>query len=167
MIKAERRHNEPRHLQQCRRKFAGEVLVEEIMNLRTKMMLAAALIAGGVPSLAGSADAVPLGAALSLRDASTPAVQTVRWRGGGWIGLGLGLAAGAAIASSYRYNYGYYGGYYPAYSYGYAPAYGYSYGYAPAYNYGYYPAYSYAYASPYYGYAYRPRVYVRRAWARW
>jgi hypothetical protein len=143
------------------------VLVEEIMNLRTKM-LAVALIAGGVPSLAGSADAVPLGASLSLRDASTPAAQTVRWRGGGWIGLGLGLAAGAAIASSYRYNYGYYG-YAPGYSYGYAPAYGYGYGYgyAPAYNYGYYPAYSYGYASPYYGYAYRPRVYVRRAWARW
>jgi hypothetical protein len=133
------------------------------MNLLTKMM-AAALIAGGVSSLAGSADAVPLGASLSLRDASTPAVQTVRWRGGGWIGLGLGLAAGAAIASSYRYNYGYYG-YAPGYSYGYAPAY--SYGYAPAYSYGYAPAYSYAYASPYYGYAYRPRVYVRRAWGRW
>ena len=126
------------------------------MNSLTKM-LAVALIAGGVSSLAGSADAVPLGASLSLRDASTPAVQTVRWRGGGWIGLGLGLAAGAAIASSYRYNYYGYGYGYPAYSYGYAPAY----------SYGYNPGYSYAYASPYYGYAYRPRVYVRRAWARW
>lgn len=134
------------------------------MSLLTKMM-AAALVAGGVSSLPGSADAVPLGASLSLRDAATPLVQTVRWRGGGWIGLGLGLAAGAAIASSYRYNYGYYGYGYPAYSYGYAPAYGY--GYAPAYSYGYYPGYSYGYASPYYGYAYRPRVYVRRAWARW
>ena len=92
------------------------------MNSLTKM-LAVALIAGGVSSLAGSADAVPLGASLSLRDASTPAVQTVRWRGGGWIGLGLGLAAGAAIASSYRYNYYGYGYGYPAYSYGYAPAY--------------------------------------------
>jgi hypothetical protein len=130
--------------------------MEELMNSLTKM-LAVALAAGGVSSLAGSADAVPLGASLSLRDASTPAVQTVRWRGGGWIGLGLGLAAGAAIASSYRYNYYGYGYGYPAYSYGYAPAY----------SYGYYPGYSYAYASPYYGYAYRPRVYVRRAWARW
>lgn len=138
--------------------------MEELMNSLTKM-LAVALAAGGVSSLAGSADAVPLGASLSLRDASTPAVQTVRWRGGGWIGLGLGLAAGAAIASSYRYNYYGYGYGYPAYSYGYAPAYGY--GYAPAYSYGYNPGYSYAYASPYYGYAYRPRVYVRRAWARW
>jgi hypothetical protein len=134
------------------------------MKLPTKM-LATVLIAGGVASFAGSADAVPLGASLALRDASTPAVQTVRWRGGGWIGLGLGLAAGAAIASSYRYNYYGYGYGYPAYSYGYAPGYGY--GYAPAYSYGYYPGYSYAYASPYYGYAYRPRVYVRRAWARW
>src|SRR6266545_3087847 len=112
------------------------IRVEELMSLLTKMMTAA-LIAGRVSSLPGSADAVPLGASLSLRDASTPMVQTVRWRGGGWFGLGLGLAAGAAIASSYRYNYGYYG------------------------------AYSYGYASPYYGYAYRPRVYVRRAWARW
>jgi hypothetical protein len=147
-------------------KIRWRTRVEEFMNLLTKM-LATALIAGGVSSLPGSADAVPLGASLSLRDASTPMVQNVRWRGGGWIGLGLGLAAGAAIASSYRYNYGYYGyGYgYPAYSYGYAPAY--SYGYAPAYSYGYAPAYSYGYAYPSYGYAYRPRVYVRRAWARW
>jgi hypothetical protein len=145
-------------------KIRWRTRVEDIMNLRTNM-LAAALIVGGASSLAGSADAVPLGASLSLKDASTPAAQTVRWRRG-WIGLGVGLAAGAAIASSYRYNYGYgYGyGYAPAYGYGYAPAY--SYGYAPAYGYGYAPAYSYAYASPYYGYAY-PRVYVRRAWGRW
>jgi hypothetical protein len=58
-------------------KIRWRTRVEELMNLLTKMM-AAALIAGGVSSLAGSADAVPLGASLSLRDASTPAMQTVR-----------------------------------------------------------------------------------------
>lgn len=145
-------------------KIRRRIPVEEFMNLRTNM-LAAAVIAGGVSSVAGSAGAVPLSASLSLRDAAPPVVQTVRWRGAGWIGLGVGLAAGAAIASSYRYNYGYYGGYgYPGYSYGYAPAY--SYGYYPAYSYGYASPY-YGYASPYYSYAYRPRVYIRRAWGRW
>ena len=75
--------------------------------------LAAALIAGGVSSLAGSADAVPLGASLAVRDASTPTLQTVQWRRGwGWGGLGVGLAAGAIIggaiaASTYGYGYGY------------------------------------------------------------
>src|SRR5262245_64223222 len=58
--------------------------------------LAAALIAGGASSFAGSADAVPLAASLSLRDASTSEVQTVQWRRGWrWGGLGVGLAAGA------------------------------------------------------------------------
>ena len=94
------------------------------MNLLTKA-LAAALIAGGGWSLAGSANAVPLGrASLSLRDASTPMVGTVLYRRG-WVGrrgVGVGLAVGAiaacgAIAAST----------YPAYSYGY-PAYS---GYAP------------------------------------
>ena len=153
------------------------------MNFLAKA-LAAALIAGGASSLAGSADTVPLGgASLTLRDASTPTLQTVQWRRG-WRGLGVGLAAGAIIggaiaASTYGYGYGY-----PAYGYGYAPAYGYGYGYAPAYGYaptspaygygyGYAPSYyyNYGYAPAYYGYsnAY-PRYrgsYVRRAWRRW
>ena len=107
------------------------------MNLLTKA-LAAALIAGGGWSLAGSANAVPLGrASLSLRDASTPVVETVQYRRRGWVGrrgVGVGLAvgaiaAGAIVASTYpAYSYGY-----PAYSYGY-PAYS---GYAPGYGYGY------------------------------
>src|SRR6478672_2847336 len=130
------------------------------MKLLTRT-LAAALIAGGVSS---SADAVPLGASLSLRDASTSAMQTVQWRRGwGWGGLGVGLAAGViiggAIAAS-TYSYGYaptspaYGTYPSAYSYGYAPAY-YGYSYAPRYYaYG-YPRYR---AGPYGGY---------RPWHRW
>jgi hypothetical protein len=135
--------------------------------------LAAALIAGGVSSLAGSAGAVPLSASLALRDASPPAVETVRWRGRGFGGIGFGLAAGAliggAIASrsyyggyGYGYGYGGYGGYgygYPAYGYGYGPAYGYSY--APSY-YGYAPAY-YSYASPRYYYGGYPRLRYRSA----
>jgi hypothetical protein len=154
------------------------------MNLPVRT-LATALIAGSALSLAGTAGAVPLGASLSLRDASTPAVQQVQWRRGwGWGGLGVGLAAGAIIggaiaASSYGYGYGYPGyygyGYAPAYygGYGYAPAYYGGYGYAPAYygGYGYAPGY-YGYASPGYTYAYprvRSRVYVRaaRRWGRW
>ena len=135
--------------------------------------LAAALIAGGVSSLAGSAGAVPLSASLALRDASPPAVETVRWRGRGWGGIGFGLAAGAiiggAIASrSYYGGYGYGDGWLwlrlsclrlrlwlSRYGYAYAPSY---YGYAPAY---------YSYASPryYYGYPrlrYRSAGYLRR-----
>jgi hypothetical protein len=144
--------------------------VEEVMHNRT---LAAALIAGSVSSLAGSAHAVPLSASLSLRDASTSEVQTVQWRRwGGWGGVGFGLAAGAivgaALAAPYYGGYGYggcygcgypayaYGGYYPSYRYAYTPYY--SYAYAPAY-------YSYGYASPYYAYSY-PRVRYRAAFYR-
>jgi hypothetical protein len=135
-----------------------------LMNSLNRTTLAAALIAGGVSTLAGSADAVPLGgASLSLRDASTPVVQTVQWRrrGWGWGGFGVGLATGAIIGGAIAAST------YPAYSYGY-PAYG---GYAPAYGYGYAPAYYGGYAPAYYGYSYAyPRyrtVYVRRAWRSW
>jgi hypothetical protein len=140
--------------------------VEDIMSSLNRI-LAVALIAGGVSSLAGSANAVPLSASLALRDAATPAVQTVQWRRG-WGGFGFGLAAGAligaAVTAPYWGGYGGYGGYYggcygcygygyPAYAYSYAPSY-YSYGYAPAY-------YSYSYAYPSY-YAY-PRIRYRAA----
>jgi hypothetical protein len=122
-------------------------------------ILATAVLAGSACSLAGSAGAVPLAASMSLRDASTPLVETVQWRRWGWGGVGLGLAAGAIIGSAIASNRYYYGGY---------PAYGYGYGY-PAYSYGYYPAYSYGYASygyapAYYGYAYYPRY---RYYGRW
>lgn len=139
-------------------------------------ILAAALVAGSVSALPGSAQAVPLGASLSLRDASTSEVQTVQWRRGwGWGGFGVGLAAGAlfgaALAAPY-YRYGYYGYGYPAYAYGYgypAYSYGYSYGYSsPYYRYAYAPAY-YSYAYPSY-YAYprvRYRAAIYRPWRRW
>jgi hypothetical protein len=147
------------------------------MTLLTRT-LAAAFIAGGASSLAGPTGAVPLAASLSLRDASTPAHETVRWRGWG-VGLGLGLAAGAIFAATrpyYAYGYGGYypayygyGGYYssnsPAYGYNYAPGYGYGYAYAPAYAYPYPYAYPYAYGYP----RLRAGVYGRpyRAWRRW
>src|SRR5262245_20013319 len=143
------------------------------MSLLNKT-LAAALIAGGVSSFAGSANAVPLGASLALRDAATPMVETVQWRRwGGWGGFGIGLAAGAliggALASPYYGGYGgCYGCGYPAYAYSY-PAY--SYAYAPSYSYGYAPAYySYSYAYPsYYAYPrYRYRAAFYRPWRyRW
>jgi len=128
-------------------------------------ILATAVIAGSAWSMAGSAGAVPLAASMSLRDASTPLVETVQWRRGwGWGGVGLGLAAGAIIGSAIAAN-SYYGGYgygYPAYGYYSYPAY--SYGYPAAYSYGYA---SYGYAPAYYGYAYAPRVYYRRYYRRW
>ena len=153
---------------------------------RLNTTLAAALVAGGLASFSGPAGAVPLGASLSLREASTPLVDTVQWRG--WRGRAFGGLAAAAIiggaiaASRPYYGYGYgYG--YPAYSYGYGPAYysyagpSYGYGYSYAYpsygygySYGYAPAYSYSYADPYYAYASVPRVRYRavRAWrGRW
>jgi hypothetical protein len=138
----------------------GHWLEEETMRFPVKI-LATAVIAGSVCSLAGTAGAVPLAASMSLRDASTPLVESVQWRRGwGWGGVGLGLAAGAIIGGAIAAN-SYYGGYY---GYGY-PAYGYSYGY-PAYSYGYYPAYSYGYgyAPAAYGYAYYPRYRYYRRW---
>ena len=130
------------------------------MNLPTRTV-AAALIAGSVSSLANSAGAVPLAASLSLRDASTSAMQTVRWWG--WGGFGVGLAAGAiiggALAAPYYGGYGYGGyGYY-----GYAPSY-YSYGYYG----GYAPTYYGAYTPGYYGYGYAyPRRYYYRRYYGW
>jgi hypothetical protein len=167
--------------------------VEEVMSMLNRTLVAA-LIAGGASSFAGSADAVPLAASLSLRDASTSEVQTVQWRRGWrWGGLGVGLAAGAiagaALAAPYRY--GYYGYGYPAYSYAYSgypyssaysynyPTYGYSYSYGyPAYRYAYSnpgygyaysnPGYAYVYSNPGYGYAYAPRLRYRAAlWRSW
>jgi hypothetical protein len=155
--------------------------VEDIMSVHNRT-LAAALIAGSVSALTGSAHAVPLSASLSLRDASTSEVQPVQWRRGwGWGGVGFGLAAGAIVGAAlaapyYRYGYGgyggcygcgypayYYGGYYPSYRYAYTPYY--SYAYAPAdYSYG------YSYSYPSYAYSY-PRVRYRaafyRPWRRW
>jgi hypothetical protein len=120
-----------------------------------------------VSSVASSAHAIPLSAgSLALRDAATPAVETVQWRGWGgwrggwgwggwrgawgWGGLGIGLTALAAAP--------YYSGYYSPYysSYYYSPAY-YGY-YVPTYYgaYGYYGDYAY---SPYYGYGWsHPRI---------
>jgi hypothetical protein len=106
------------------------------MTSISRMLSGALLVGAGLP-LATPAGALPLGASLQLRDASTPAVQTIQWRHG-WGGVGLGFAAGALIGSALAA---------PYYPYGY---------YAP----GYY-AFAPAYAPPYYAYGFRPRVHVR------
>jgi hypothetical protein len=68
------------------------------MTLMTRI-LSAALVVGTTASLAGPARAVPMAASLSLRDASTPAVQTIQWRHGGRGGaIGSIEAAGDGVA---------------------------------------------------------------------
>jgi hypothetical protein len=68
------------------------------MNFPSKILTAVAF-AGSISSLTGSATAVPLAASLSLRNASTPMVQTVQWRRWGWRG---GYGYGYLY---YRYGY--------------------------------------------------------------
>ena len=97
----------------------------------------AALVVTGLSSFVGDAGAAPLGASLALRDAVTPAVQTVWWRGGG-----------GYYGSAYDYYCPPYARPYASTYYGYsAPSYGYSYG-------SYYRSYGYAprYYGGYYGY---------------
>jgi hypothetical protein len=114
-------------------------------------MLSAALLVGATLPVAAPAQALPFAASLQLRDTSTPAIEPVQWRHGGWGGghwrhgggwgwggIGVGFAAGALIGTALAA---------PYYPYGY---------YAPRYY-----AYAPAYAPPYYAYGFRPRVSVR------
>jgi hypothetical protein len=100
------------------------------MKTPTKL-IAAGVIALGVPLCAGSASAAPLSGALALSqaNAAAPSVQTVQWRrgwhgghwrGGRWIGPAAGLAAGVAIGSALAAPY-YYGSDYYAPDYYYEP----------------------------------------------
>jgi hypothetical protein len=88
----------------------------------TSKLLAAVLIAGSIPCLAGSAAAAPLSQSLALQNGATaaaPAVEVVQfrrwggrggWRGGrGWWGPGLAAGAiiGGAIAAARPWGYGY------------------------------------------------------------
>lgn len=100
------------------------------MSLGVKVA-AFSLIVTSLSSFGQDAGAAPLGASLALRDAVTPAFETVWWRGGGY----------------YAYDYDYYC---PPYYRSYAPAYGY---YAPSYYGG------YSYGSYYRSYGYAPSVY--------
>jgi hypothetical protein len=106
------------------------------MNLPSKT-LAIALLAATPLGFAGSAGAAPIGAPLSLQDATATPVQTVQWRGGGrwgggwrghgWGGPAAGFAAGAILGGAVAASRPWYG-----YDYDYAPSY-YSYGYDPGY----------------------------------
>ena len=104
------------------------------MSLLVKAATAAMVVT--TLSLFGTdAGAAPLGASLALRDAVTPTVQTVWWRGG-----------------YYAYDSDYYC---PPYATPYASTY---YGYASPY-YGYSSPYGYSYGSYYRRYSYSPRYY--------
>jgi hypothetical protein len=89
--------------------------------------LAAALMAGSLPVLAGPATAAPLAQPLGLTNAQTSTVEQVQWRrghrgywrGGRWIGPAAGFAAGVAVGSALAAP-NYYDGYY---AYGAAPGY--------------------------------------------
>lgn len=120
------------------------------MNLPSRT-LAVALLVAAPTALAGSANAAPISGPLSLHEATTPALQTVQWRGRGWgwggrgwgwggaaAGLAAGAIVGGAIAATQPYAYGY--DYAPDYyGYDYAPGYTYApgYAYSPGYSYGY------------------------------
>lgn len=86
-------------------------------------ILAAALMAGSLPLMAGSASAAPLAQSLGLTNAQTSAVEQVQWRryhrNGRWIGPAAGFAAGVAVGSALAAP-NYYDGYY---AYGAAPGY--------------------------------------------
>jgi hypothetical protein len=72
------------------------------MFTNTKIALAAALLAATPAWFAGSADAAPIGAPLSLQDAAGSAVQTVQWHGGvrGRGDYAAGPVAGAIIGGA-------------------------------------------------------------------
>ena len=127
------------------------------MHLLTKTATAA-LIATTVSCFADRAGAAPLSAPLALRDAITPTLQTVQWRGGGWHGgwgggwhggwggwhggWGLGVGVAPALSSVVRSRRPYYG-----YNYGY---------YAPSYYGSYSPPTTTVRSGPYGGYRYGP-----------
>ena len=105
------------------------------MRLPSKT-LAALVVAGSIPLLAGSVAAAPIGQSQGLKNADLSAVEQVQfrrrgyWRGGRWIGPAAGVAAGVAIGSALAPRY--YDGYY---AYGAAPIDSgyYAYGAAPGY----------------------------------
>src|SRR5258708_39140439 len=94
------------------------------MNLYSKAL--ATVLIGATVSLVGStAGAAPIGASLSLPEATPQAVEAVQWRGGGYWGWGGGWrggwGGGAVAPPLYADDYDYYCP--PYYGYGYAPTY--------------------------------------------
>jgi hypothetical protein len=59
-------------------------------------MVSAALLVGVAFSVAAPVQALPIAAPLQLSDASTPGVQTVQWRRGGWAADTGGTEGGGA-----------------------------------------------------------------------
>jgi hypothetical protein len=93
------------------------------MSKAPRHLAAALLAATSLVTMPQLAPAMPLSAALALKNAAPATVETVQWRRWGW-GLGAGFVAGAiiggALANPY-YGYGPY--YYPGpYYYGPPPA---------------------------------------------
>jgi hypothetical protein len=110
---------------------------EFVMNMSFKL-LAAVVLTAGVSSLAAPANAAPIAAPSSLRNAAMSSVETVQWRRRAWgPGIAAGLIVGGAIAASQSWGgYGYYD------NYAYSPGYAYSSG--PGYAYSAGPGYAYA-----------------------
>ena len=85
--------------------------------MRLSRTLAAALMAGSLPLLAGAATAAPITQPMALKGADVSAVEQVQfrrrgWRSGRWVGPAIGgFAAGVAIgalAGPRVYDDGYY-----------------------------------------------------------
>jgi hypothetical protein len=119
---------------------------EFVMNMSFKLLAAAVLTVGASP-LATTANAAPIAAPSSLRNAAMSSVEAVQWRRG-WRGRALvpgiaaGLIVGGAIAATQPWGgYGY-GGY--GYNDSYGDRGGYGYGYAPTAGYAYAPGPGYA-----------------------
>jgi hypothetical protein len=109
---------------------------EFVMNMSLK--LAAVVLTLGVSSLAAPANAAPIAASSSLRNAAMSSVETVQWRRRAWgPGIAAGLIVGGAIAASQSW-----GGYGYDDNYAYSPGYAYSSG--PGYAYTAGPGYAYA-----------------------
>ena len=125
------------------------------MSKRLFGLSAAVVVAASLASGPGAAFGAPVAGALAINNAAAPALEQVRWGGGGWggrgwggggwgggrgwgWGVGAGLLGGAIIGSAL------------AAPYSYGTPYGYGYGYADP---GYYaaPAYGAPVAAPGYG----------------
>jgi len=91
------------------------------MNVLSRSSIAALMVAA-TPCLAAPANASQIASSLMLKNAVTPATETVQyrrgWRGGGYGGaaVGLGIAGaligGAIVGATQPYGYGYGPGYY-------------------------------------------------------
>lgn len=130
-------------------------------------IIAVALITAAAPWLGSPAAALPVSSPLALQAAVPSSLETVGYRGRGYVGAGIGLAAGAIIggailnATQPRYGYGYGYGYDQGYNaHGYDNGYNaYGQGYGGGYEPGYVEAPQYSY-----GQGYAPRRAYRQSY---